>query len=379
MINKRIVAVGLASFLLLATACTSKSTENKEKFFTVDLCAPIVRTYLDAETEADQIVAFKNMENTTYDRPALELTWEGGTFLETYTVSIADNSKFKDAYVEETKRTSLEIGHCIPGQKYWYKVEQDGKTIDLGSFLCVDKPVRYVDVDGVSNMRDLGGWKTQSGEKVAYGLLYRAGSLQEIRPKGIKTVTQTLDIKTEIDLRDPQGHDGGQTMCAFGDEYNFFTFPLYAYMYNVPSSFVYNRKVEQSFVDMFEVLSERDNYPIVFHCTAGADRTGFLSFIINGLLGVSFADLTRDFELTTTSIYGGRVRAKITETGFDYTVTTQDIKDAASYCWTYMYQTILEDYGEGTEDLSLAIENYLLSFGVSQKQIEDVRDILLDR
>lgn len=375
--KKRIVAIGLSSSLIFASACTTSKEE--EKFFTVDLCAPIVRTYLDAETEEEQIVAFRNMVDTTYDRPALELTWEGGAFLETYTVSIADNAKFTDAYVEETKRTSLEIGHCIPGQKYWYKVEQDGKTIDSGSFLCVDKPVRYVDVDGVSNMRDLGGWNTKNGEKVAYGLLYRSGSLQEIRPKGIKMVTQTLGIKTEIDLRDPLGHDGGQTMCAFGDEYNFFTFPLYAYMYNIPSSFVYNKKVEQSFVDMFEMLSEKDNYPIVFHCTAGADRTGFLSFIINGLMGVSFEDLTRDFELTTTSIYGGRARAKLTEAGFDYTVTSQDIQDAAPYCWTYMYKTMLKDYGEGTEDLSLAIENYLLSFGVSQKRIEDVRDILLDR
>lgn len=377
--KKRIAAIGLSSSLIFASACATDSGKGQEKFFTVDLCAPIVRAYLDAETEEEQIVAFNNMVNTTYDRPALKLTWDGGAFLETYTVSLADNPRFNDAYVEETKRTSLEIGHCIPGQKYWYKVEQGGKTIDSGSFLCVDKPVRYVDVDGVSNMRDLGGWETKNGEKVAYGLLYRSGSLQEIRPKGIKTVTQTLGIKTEIDLRDPQGHDGGQTMCAFGDEYNFFTFPLYAYMYNIPSSFVYNKKVEQSFVDMFEILSEKDNYPIVFHCTAGADRTGFLSFIINGLMGVSYEDLTRDFELTTTSIYGGRARAKLTEEGFDYTVTSQEIQDAAPYCWTYMYKTILKDYGEGTEDLSLAIENYLLSFGVSQKRIDDVRNILLDR
>ena len=52
-------------------------------------------------------------------------------------------------------------------------------------------------------------------------------------------------------------------------------------------------------------------YPAVFHCAAGADRTGTLAFLISGLLGVSRDDLTKDFELTSFSDFGLRCRGKL--------------------------------------------------------------------
>ena len=148
-------------------------------------------------------------------------------------------------------------------------------------------------------------------------------------------------------------------------------------MFNIPSSFVYQKKVKQSFIDLFEILTNEDNYPIVFHCTAGADRTGFIAFIINGLLGVSYEDLTRDYELSTVS-GNMRCRAKLTDSGFDYSITTQDIQKGSGDCWHLMYETIMSDYSDGRNDLAYAIEKYLLSLGVNEKDIEFVKDFLVD-
>lgn len=386
--KKRIISLCFSAMLILsgcATNANSGDNSNTEQSsgtevqcITVDLCHSAVRNYLDAKTEEDQFNALKLMAESQYDSPALELSWDGAPYEDLYTVSIADNAEFENAYVEETYLPTLKVGHCIPGVKYWYKVEgSDGEVIDFSSFYCKDVPTRFVGVEGVVNMRDIGGWETQSGAKVNYGLLYRSADLKKITAQGVETVTQTLGIKTEIDLRDPEGNDGGQKTCAFGEEYNFFKFPFYCTMYNIPSSFVYDNTIEKSFVDLFEVLSNKDNYPMVFHCSAGADRTGFIAFIINGLLGVSFADLTRDYELTSTSTHGVRARTKLGESAFDYEITNEDISSGSGACWTLMYETIMQDYANGTNDLSLAIENYLVSVGVSKTHIERTKAILL--
>ena len=47
--------------------------------------------------------------------------------------------------------------------------------------------------------------------------------------------------------------------------------------------------------DAFAIFGNKDNYPIVMHCSIGTDRTGMLAFLINSLLGVSEEDLYKDY------------------------------------------------------------------------------------
>ena len=70
--------------------------------------------------------------------------------------------------------------------------------------------------------------------------------------------------------------------------------------------------MRRSLKGIFEVLADERNYPVYIHCNAGADRTGTVAFLINGLLGVSEADLIRDYELTSfSSVSGLRYRSEI--------------------------------------------------------------------
>ena len=63
-----------------------------------------------------------------------------------------------------------------------------------------DAPVRWIDIDGVGNVRDMGGWKTASGKTVKYGMLYRGRRLEDVSEEGIATIKR-LGLKTELDLR----------------------------------------------------------------------------------------------------------------------------------------------------------------------------------
>jgi protein-tyrosine phosphatase len=55
---------------------------------------------------------------------------------------------------------------------------------------------------------------------------------------------------------------------------------------------------KKPFTQCFKVFLDEANYPIDFHCIAGADRTGSLAYILNALLGVSDAELLLDWEIT---------------------------------------------------------------------------------
>ena len=63
---------------------------------------------------------------------------------------------------------------------------------------------------------------------------------------------------------------------------------------------------------IFEILSDANNYPVTYHCAVGADRTGAITYLINGLLGVSKEDLRRDYTITNFS-YQSKFRAPVTD------------------------------------------------------------------
>jgi protein-tyrosine phosphatase len=65
---------------------------------------------------------------------------------------------------------------------------------------------------------------------------------------------------------------------------------------------VYERLLEDFATGFGEVIThaaDPANHPMVFHCTAGKDRTGLMAMLLLGALGVSDDDIVTDYELTT--------------------------------------------------------------------------------
>ena len=141
------------------------------------------------------------------------------------------------------------------------------------------------------NVRDLGGWACDGGS-VKYGLLIRGG---RISAADRAVLVGQLGVQHEIDLRGKEGRDPSDGEVATesplgGDVW--FTIADKAASYAltpVATWQLYLRCV-------IDAVTHRE--PVYFHCTAGADRTGTLACVLEGLLGMSQSDIDKDYELT---------------------------------------------------------------------------------
>ncbi|MBQ8494706.1 MAG: tyrosine-protein phosphatase [Clostridia bacterium] len=393
------VALVLAMALLLGMAgCGEKEPEfaltltTVYNGATVSMENPIIAAYMDATDEASVVALLEEHEGRIYDYAGLKFAWEGDRSY-TYKVYFAEDEHFKSAITFET--SNLQLNHkgvFMPGKTYWWKVESsNGGSSMVDSFTLEPNTVRYVTFDQAKNVRDGGGWKTEDGKTVKYGMIYRGG---KVNPgggtKGLSeydhyVFEDLLGINCEIDLRTQDADDGGQMSSVFGYDTKYVKASIQGYTYifpdfqqDEPQKREFSPIIPESLKKIFEAMADESNYPIYYHCNAGADRTGTVAFLLNGLLGVSREDLTRDFELTSFSKYGQRSRSKIVKGAFDDSGIMQD--DAGNYvAWDYMIDKMLADYGTGDGKLSSAIENYLITVcELEQSTIDQIRTIMLE-
>ena len=383
--NKPIVAILAIIFLLVGCAENPQTTEQEHKLILtsaysgeeVDVIHPRLREYLTL-TEENEICSFlSKYSETDFSKPRYTLTWET-TYAENYTVQIGQDQSLIESYNFVTSETSLSVGWLCPGEQYYWKVTaSSGEDSAIGSFKVKDEPIRTLDIDGVGNVRDIGGWTTESGKRVKYGLIYRGGRLNgKISDAGKETMTDVLNIKTELDLRGTSD-DGGQIACEFSQNGNYVKIPLAQYARILPEYTGYSKNSKQAIADIFTALADENNYPMYIHCNWGADRTGTICFLINGLLGVSYQDLTKDFETTSFSTSGKRWRDNIKNGSFEGSGIMQN--DSNNFvAWDYTYRLLLKNYAQEGDSLSEAIETYLLSCGVTATQIQSVKGMLLE-
>ncbi len=346
----------------------------------IDIRTKIIKKYLKLKSDKDiyWFLYHGCFKNNDYQN--LNLTWKntGALFYKTY---VSENKDFSNSHVVFVLENKLNEGITVPGKTYYFKVEDNnGNVIHKEQFKIKDNIVRFVDIDSVHNVRDLGGYKAGKG-KVKYGMLYRGASLDSGNARSMQTF-KDLGIKSEIDLTIESFNRGKN--CSW-EGVKILVAPITQACYMIPSFYqetpiarCYDTNTEPSIKKIFKFLANKDNYPIYFHCAAGADRTGTLAFLLNGLLGVSYEDLCRDFELTTFSRSGYRARSYFDEKTEKFTLDAQDDNQSNYVAFSKFKDMIMEEYGKKNKSLSFAIENYLLSLNVKQEEINAFKKIMIE-
>jgi protein-tyrosine phosphatase len=191
--------------------------------------------------------------------------------------------------------------------EYFWQVianlENGGKTYSSIFSFETDASVRTVEIEGVSNTRDLGGFESVYGY-VQQGLIYRSARLETMTEAG-KAAFEKLGIKSDLDLRGANEASSGPNRydpLNFGGHYFAFDTPQYAFqdqfgaVTTVDSGTgINNRNNFESIKNIMSVFAEKDNYPIDMHCAVGRDRTGTMSILLKALVGASEENAKKDY------------------------------------------------------------------------------------
>ena len=315
---RKMILGALVGALFAAGAAPLEIVSPKEGAMVPTLTADM-KAYL-AQPRAERVKQFADPAERKRiakfgDRPQKTLlSWTCTLPAATGTVWSVKVRRAKDGavvFTEKTHKTSLEIDNLEIACDYKWRVKGMVGGTPLraeGTFRTEDLAPRLIHLSRIHNMRDLGGRVGLGGRRVRQGRVYRSAGLNDNARKskskggmvpGKERLTDasrayakgTLGIRTDLDLRSDR-ECFGMTGSPLGPEVKWIKISSSAY------SGMAKDPGKSAFAQVFRVFLDEKNYPIDFHCIAGADRTGSLAFILNGLLGVDEEELWRDWEVT---------------------------------------------------------------------------------
>jgi protein-tyrosine phosphatase len=174
-------------------------------------------------------------------------------------------------------------------------------------------------MEAINNFRDFGGYKTQNRTRLKKGLLYRSGDLSKATNADLDRLS-SLGIKTISDLRSEGERQRQPDRVPEAKPFTFFNSPmrpivdyharslrrLFSLMFGrerrmdyIAESYKAYREYATSYLpqlkSLFQCISHPENLPVLIHCSAGKDRTGVVSSLIQLVLGVSVETVMDDY------------------------------------------------------------------------------------
>lgn len=406
--------------------------ENNEQFNTYGTQELI--DYIEADPKEDTDYTTSNVPdnlNGHYEVPlGFEITIpEGGKIITIFDTVIKqswiDNienneNKWANITINQDNQNKYYITNLIPNRLYTYTIKNsNGEIIDTGKCQAKDS-IRFIDAGKVVpynltdptvvntatrqyyNIRDLGGWSCDGGNKLKYGVIYRGCELSGTYTFGTSPGTKYgfqlpdyqkslfkdfLKIRDEIDLRqnsfilgtsytETAGDDGDYDTVddidesAIGAGVSYGHFPGIGYKLNEDvivtvdgEQITYNSRIH--YINAIKRIAQdiQNNKPIYIHCSAGADRTGTLCMLIEALCGVSKADLDKDYELTS---YSKNFKSQ------------QNTRKRLSNDWKNLLSYIKNNYEPYSESFRDQVIAFLIQSGVTIDEINIIRGGLID-
>lgn len=171
---------------------------------------------------------------------------------------------------------------------------------------------RILPLEGSFNCRDLGSIINKDNKCITSGLLIRSDDLANLTDDDLEKLNK-YPIRTIIDLRTTherlKNHDHIPNSCNhevhldissghFDDLMKQFRAGIpnpKQFMRNIYKDFVLDKTCQEKYKNFFDVIQHKNKTPILFHCTAGKDRTGFATAMILSALNVNEETIMNDY------------------------------------------------------------------------------------
>ncbi len=231
---------------------------------------------------------------------------------------------------------------------------------------------------GKGNFRDLGGIVTADGRRVKKGLLFRSGELSRLTSEEILSM-KNLHIRMIIDFRSGDEKKGPPKVFQNAE---YITLPvengaftrkkimnklLFGQRRALETMLIEaNRAFVTDYTHEFSAFLKHleKGMPVVFHCTAGKDRTGFAAMLVLAALGVAENIIMEDYLLSN------KMLAETIEQTIAYT-NEQGLNGALLRPILTARQEYLEAAMEVIESRHGGMENYLTNvLGANVDQLQ---------
>ena len=271
--------------------------------------------------------------------------------------------------------------------------------------LAEDKAnARVVSLQGTQNTRDIGGYPASGERSILWNKVYRSGELSRLTRADFQKL-ETLGIRTVIDLRNSQEVERAPTQWQGQRPPRIVQLPIgkpdgwwvknqsrllrsgrfdyedsHKHLLSAYSGL--HEVGADSYRQLFDIISDQANWPILIHCSAGKDRTGVAVALIMAAVDVGRDDITADFLLTNevahtrerAAALAKQIAEKTATTGwrtapkppaadayFPFLGVTPEMMDA-------FYASLAEHYG--------SMDAYLDYLGVDSVRRDKLKDML---
>lgn len=259
---------------------------------------------------------------------------------------------------------------------------------------------RVLQLQQGNNFRELGGYQTMAGKTIKWHKIIRSAKLGNLTDQDIDFLN-AYGLKYDVDFRSPE--EKSQAPDRIPEQTKYLFIPVFSTdetqnskqtdrlqrkMENDPTSgsqqmqrayqdIITNPHSQKAYRKFFDVLLENDHpdSTLLFHCTAGKDRTGMGAVFFLSALGVNEDTIKADYLLTN----------KVTKPALDDLVKTLKLKNASSAFIQSMrdlqsvqisfYNTAMDQIQKVSGDMPNYLHEYL---SLSDSDIRDLQHIYLE-
>jgi hypothetical protein len=244
-------------------------------------------------------------------------------------------------------------------------------------------PARLLPLVGAFNFRDLGGYATVDGRQTRWGRVFRSDTLDALSSDDLE-ILRELGLRTVVDLRtkneterDGRGllgaepvdyvhlsvlpEEGGESVAAPPPEGS-----------SVGARYLwYLEAGAQALATALRLVADPSTHPLVFHCTAGKDRTGVLSALVLDCLGIERSTIVDDYMHTAAVLHLILDRLRQHPVYGAHLAGTQPARFGVE-------AATMQDFLDGVDTRYGGAAGWARSQGISDDVLERLRDILLD-